>query len=443
MKALRSTPLRLTGILIIVFSLFTLAGYAGALLVTRASLTHDVEARIAQTVETLRTIPEQEEVAERAQEIAAAADRHELLLRYDVPGAPAIGNLPEQIVASSGSIVQQADLGLAEDAVSDSYAAWSGNVGAGTLTVLVSRESLVELGETFSTVLLLSLVPALLLATCIGALVARGARDRLEAIRTTLGQLTSGCTEARVPLTGNADDDLGQIALAVNRMAEAQAASTEALRQVSDDIAHDLRTPVQHVALLLERLDGQAVTDAGREIVAAARAETGHIIETFRSLLQIAQIEGGQTRAGFVSVELAALVADVVEVYAWAAEESGHVLRAHIDEPATVVGDRTLLGRLVANLIQNALRHTPPGRIDITLSGGAAPVLTVTDDGPGIPEAERSRVLRRLYRLERSRTSEGSGLGLSLVAAIVELHHARLELEDAEPGLSVRVSFGG
>lgn len=443
MKAPRSTPLRLTAILITVFSIFTLAGYAGAFFVMRALLTQDVDARINQTVEALRAIPEQDEIEERLGEIAASADSRDLLLRYEIAGSPVIGNLPDLPEARSGTIVRQAELGMSDERASDSYSAWVGNVGAGTLTLLVGRESLAGLSETFSTVLLLSLVPALLVATIIGAVVARNASGRLEAIRTTLAHLTSGHAEARVPESVEANDDLGQIAVAVNRMAHAQTASNEALRQVSDDIAHDLRTPIQHVALLLERLDEHAVTEAGRQIVAAARAETAQIIETFRSLLQIAQMEGGQARASFAPVDLASVVADVVEVYAWTAEESGHVLRSSIDGQAIVMGDRTLLGRLVANLIQNALRHTPPGKIDVTLSGGASPVLTVTDDGPGIPEAERPYVLRRLYRLERSRTSEGSGLGLSLVAAIAELHHARLALDDAGPGLAVKVAFRG
>jgi signal transduction histidine kinase len=442
MTALRSTPLRLTGILIVIFAAFTVAGYGAAFLVTRAALTRDVAARLEQTVETIRSIPEQDEIVERAAEIAAGAVAHDILRRYTVPGGPTIGNLREPVEVVSGAIIGHADLPLAEDAVADSYLAWQGAVGRGTLTLLVGRDSLTGLRETFSTVLLLNLVPALLLATVAGTLVARSARDRVEAIRTTLAQLTSGLTGARVPVPRDVADDLGQIALAVNQMAEAQEASIEALRQVSADIAHDLKTPIQRVAVLLDRLEGTTLTGPAREIIAAARAETAQIVETFRALLQIAQLEGGQARSGLADLDFAALVADLADVYGPASEESGHLLTTAIDGPAIVKGDRTLLGRLVANLIENALRHTPPGRILLHLAGGPSPVLTVSDEGPGIPEAERERVFRRLYRLERSRTSEGSGLGLSLVAAIAELHGARLKLGDASPGLIVTVSFG-
>jgi two-component sensor histidine kinase len=209
-----------------------------------------------------------------------------------------------------------------------------------------------------------------------------------------------------VPVARDVVDDLGQIALAVNRMAEAQEASIEALRQVSADIAHDLKTPIQRVAVLLDRLEGTTLTRPAREIIAAARAETAQIVETFRALLQIAQLEGGQARSGLADLDFATLVADLADVYGPASEESGHLLTTAINGPAIVKGDRTLLGRLVANLIENALRHTPPGRVLLHVAGGPSPVLTVTDEGPGIPEAEHERVFRRLYRLERSRTSE-------------------------------------
>ena len=321
MTALRSTPLRLTGTLIAIFALFTVAGYGAGYLVTHAALTRDVAARLEQTLQTVRSIPEQDEIVERAAEIAAAARSRDLLLRYAIPGGPTVGNLPEPVGVVSGAIVGHSDLPLPEDALADSYLAWQGEVGHGTLTLLVGRDSLMGLSETFLTVLLLSLLPALLLATVIGALVARNARDRVEAIRTTLAQLTSGLTGARVPVPRDAADDLGQIAVAVNRMAEAQEASTEALRQVSADIAHDLRTPIQRVAVLLDRLEGTALTGPAREIVAAARAEAAQIVETFHGLLQIAQLGGGQARAGLADVDFAALVADLADVYGPASED--------------------------------------------------------------------------------------------------------------------------
>lgn len=317
-------------------------------------------------MDALRAIPEQTEIVERAGEIAAAADRRDMLLRYEPAGGTAIGNLPRRVDVPSGAIVGHDGLPFDEDDVADSYVAWRGSIGAGTLTVLVGRDSLDGLGETFTQVLLFSLIPALLLATLVGALVARRARARVEAIRTALTLLTSGSVGARVPIERASDDDFGQIAAAVNQMAVAQETATEAPRQVSADIAHDLRTPIQRVTLLLDRLEGPWLTDEARATIAAARAETAQIVETFRALLQIAQLEGGQARATFTEVDVVALVTDLVDVYGPAAETSGHALSLTLGGPAVVEGDRTLLGRLVANLIEDALRHTPPGRILVT-----------------------------------------------------------------------------
>jgi len=441
MSRLRSTPLRLTATLVVVFVLFTLTGYATAYFVTRTSLSREVNARLEQTLATLRSIAESDEIRERIGEIAAGAQPRDMLMRYTEPGKPVLGNLPFPIRAASYSVIGHDEIPLPQSTMADSYIAWRGPVGKGRLTLLVGRDSLNELGEIFAKVLLFSLMPALLLVTAIGALVARKARDRVEAIRSTLARLTSGQHDARMVIAGNVDDDLEQIGVAVNRMAEAQEASIEALRQVSADVAHDLRTPIQRVAVLLDRLDDGSLTDISRNTVAEARAETTQIVATFQALLQIAQLEGGQARTNFTEVDIAALVTSLVDVYEPASEESGHHLEARVHGPAMINGDRTLLGRLIANLIENALRHTPPGRIQLTVDDSQSLVLSVIDEGPGIPESERTRVLQRLYRMERSRTSEGSGLGLSLVAAIAELHGATLILDDAEPGLIVSVRF--
>lgn len=182
-----------------------------------------------------------------------------------------------------------------------------------------------------------------------------------------------------------------------------------------------------------------------------AGQETDGIVATFQSLLQIAQIEGGSPKARFKPVDLSQLAATFVEVYEPAADESGHqlsVVDMSTDMTAgtggvMVNGEKGLLGQVLANLIENALRHTPAGTpIDVSVARvGAEVVLSVADSGAGIPAQERENVLRRLYRLEQSRTTSGSGLGLSLVAVIAELHEARLELDSNAPGLVVRLIF--
>nr|WP_245218878.1 ATP-binding protein [Rubellimicrobium aerolatum] len=228
-------------------------------------------------------------------------------------------------------------------------------------------------------------------------------------------------------------------------MAGAQEASVAALRQVSADIAHDLRTPVSRIRLLLGDLLAR-LPEAGEEARIAGRAveEADRAAAIFGALLQIAQVEAGTLRERFAPVDLQALAATVADIYGPVAEDGGHDLRLRLDPaPITVRGEKGLLQQAVANLVDNALRHTPPGSrivLSVEVSQGRAEV-AVADDGPGVPTAERDAVLRRFTRLERSRTTEGHGLGLSLVAAVAALHEAELTLEDNDPGLRVRLIF--
>lgn len=156
----------------------------------------------------------------------------------------------------------------------------------------------------------------------------------------------------------------------------------------------------------------------------------------FDALLRIAQIEGGKPRAHFAPVDLERIARTMAELYEPAAEESGHRLSLTLRNPATVSGDRTLIGQAMANLIENALRHSPPGPIALDVQGAS---ITVADHGPGIPAEEREAVRRRLYRLDRSRSTPGNGL--ALVDAIATLHGGRLVLADNHPGLRISVDL--
>lgn len=438
----RSTPLRLTRTLVAIFTLFTLAGFCAAYLITRESAEAEISADLQQVLEAVRNAGDQGAVEERVAELVASNRPADLLIRYAVPGKPVLGSLPAAVAVEPGQMVGRRQLSAIQGKLADSYLGWRGSVHGGELTLLVGRDGLEDLGGTFGLILLWSLIPALVLATIAGGLVARRARDRLDAIEHTLALLTSGNHGARVPVGRKPPDDLGQIAAAVNRMAEAQEASRDSLRQISTDIAHDLKTPIQRVAVLLEKLDNGTLDGVSRSTVVAARAETARIIQTFQSLLQIAQLESGQARADFAPVNLSALARDMQEIYEPSALDSGHSLTVAATDEVWVQGERNLLGRLIANLIENAMRHAPPGPVSLkVMAEDSVPTLTVRDHGPGIPDSERSKVMGRLYRLERSRTTEGSGLGLSLVSAIAELHGARVRLGDAAPGLEVRVEF--
>jgi signal transduction histidine kinase len=282
----------------------------------------------------------------------------------------------------------------------------------------------------------------LVIGTVGGLALSRGVHRRLADISGTAEAIIDGDLSRRVPVRGSGDD-LDRLAATINRMLDRISALMESLRQVSNDIAHDLRTPLTRLRqrLELDLRDGDPRSVANLE---PALQDLDAILETFAALLRIAQIEGGARRAGFQPVDLAAIAATVCEAFAPSAEEGGRTLELESEGPAETVGDRELLTQALANLVENGLIHTPPGaRLRIVarrLADGGATV-SVIDDGPGVPAAERGRVFDRFYRLERSRSTPGSGLGLALVAAVAKLHEARLELLDGQPGLEARLSF--
>jgi signal transduction histidine kinase len=218
----------------------------------------------------------------------------------------------------------------------------------------------------------------------------------------------------------------------------------ESLKRVSDDIAHDLRTPLSRLRHRLEATRAKLGPGGERDIEQSI-SELDSILETFSALLRIAQIESGARRAAFSNVNLGRILSTVSEAYAAVAEDQSQKLEVRIERDFSIRGDRELLTQMLANLIENAIRHCPAGvQIGVSLGQDAgAPLLSITDTGPGIPESEHENVLRRFYRLETSRTTPGSGLGLALVKAVADLHGAAVELSDNRPGLRISIRFHG
>jgi len=268
---------------------------------------------------------------------------------------------------------------------------------------------------------------------------------RLAAITDASGEIMRGNLSRRIALRGNGDE-FDHLSTNLNEMLERIQALMDGLRQVSNDIAHDLRTPLTRLRQRLEGARDKAETAAEyRAAVETAIGETDEILATFGALLRIAQIEAGTRRADFTALDLSGIVQTIVETYAPVAEDHRHPLDSRIDAGITAHGDRALLVQMLANLVENAIRHTPPDtRIEVELMAGAdGAICRIRDNGPGVPEAEHRKVFRRFYRLDASRTTPGNGLGLSLVAAIAELHRIGVTLEDARPGLSVTLRFPG
>ncbi len=270
-----------------------------------------------------------------------------------------------------------------------------------------------------------------------GLLMSRTIARRLERTNRTAYAVMAGNLQQRVPTRGSGDefDRLGEN---LNRMLDQIQYLMEGIRQVSDNVAHDLRTPLTRLRWRLERL--QAGDDPDGELLEQSIADADGLLNTFHALLRIAEVESGSRRR-FTDLDAADLIEDVGELYEPVAAAHDQTLRIEADGPVRLRGDRDLLFQAVTNLVDNAVKYTPAGGT-LALSaaeGEGQAEITVADTGPGIPADQREEVLQRFVRLEAHRTSAGSGLGLSLVAAVARLHDGRLELGDNDPGLRVRL----
>lgn len=263
---------------------------------------------------------------------------------------------------------------------------------------------------------------------------------RLDRINAVVARIIDGNFTERMPAVG-LGHEFDDLAANLNRMLERLDGAMQALRQVSADIAHDLRTPLTRLRNRLE----EAVEDR-RNHQASTREALEELDETlaiFDALLRIARVEGGNGRSAFREVELASLVEAMIDAYAPAADETGRRLLHDLSGPCPVQGDPALITQMLANLIDNALSHTTSGTNVVVAAEriGQEVVLSVRDNGSGVPDPEIPNLTKRFYRLEQSRNSPGTGLGLTLVAAIADLHGARLELSNLHPGLLATIRF--
>jgi signal transduction histidine kinase len=273
------------------------------------------------------------------------------------------------------------------------------------------------------------------LALLLGFVAARALERRLATVSDVAELVTMGNLARRLPLSGRGDE-FDRLVGTVNAMLGKLEALVAAQRQVTDDIAHDLRGPLQRLRQMLE--EAQEDGDA-RAMMPAAIAELDSVLQAFAALLRIARAEAGAKSRE--DVDFSALVIKIAEAYAPVAEEAGRPFQLDVTPGLHVGGDPALLGRMLANLLDNALTHGA-GAIRIGVLPG--PVLVVADDGPGVPESEREAVLQRFVRLDRSRGTPGTGLGLALVKAAVEAHGGVITLAAASAdntGLAVRIDL--
>ncbi len=273
-----------------------------------------------------------------------------------------------------------------------------------------------------------------------GAVVAGRSLRNMETINRTVQSIMDGDLSQRVAVR-NSSGDFRRLGTTFNRMLDRIQALMDGVRQVTDNIAHDLRTPLTRLRNHLAGLQAAMPSDA-QPTVQAVIDEADGLLATFNALLRIAQIESGQRISGFQRLDLSKIVHDVIELYDPLAVDKDIEIVAHLSQPLMLAGDRDLLFQAFANLLDNAIKYTPEHgkvRVDATIEPGKLQIV-IADSGPGVPAEERDKIFRRFYRVEASRGEQpGNGLGLSLVQAVIHLHSGAIVVDDNQPGLRVSV----
>ena len=276
-----------------------------------------------------------------------------------------------------------------------------------------------------------------------GVFISRRMLSRVDRVSRTAQGIIAGDLARRIEISGS-DDEFDRLAENLNAMLDQIERLMTGMRLATDSIAHDLRGPLTRLKGRVEMaLRCPPEKGQDREALADVLAQTDAALVVFDTLLKIATAEARTDPADLEPVDIASLASDAAEFYEPVAEEKGIALDVDTDGPARIRGQPQLLAQAIANLLDNAVKHTPAGgRITVTIANrGDGVDLAVADTGPGIPEADRERVLERFVRLEESRSSPGAGLGLSLVAAVAKLHDATVRLDDNDPGLRISVRF--
>lgn len=447
----RSTTFRIASVFVGLFMIASVTLFAISFLLVSKELTKRLKFRITEQAQTFTKLESSmgfESVRESVLAHIATQRRDDVLfLLTDKDGNPVAGNIAQVPMFAGWKYFTTDDLqytnsrSLDDDLILGQFFVLAG----GKLLVGHSTTDIVEAQEVLVGSFAVGTAGSLALATLIALWFARHAQRRITSISDALRAVSQGDIRRRIAVMGSGDD-LDQVSLRVNAALDQLQKLLESIRHLSTDIAHDLKTPIGRIQ---QRLDDALRSTRGSKSLRAALKDTAteldSVIETFDALLRIAQIEAGARKARFRAVDLQDVMNNVAEIYMSVAEDAGMRLKASLGNtaPAVIKGDAELLTQLIVNLVENAIRHCPPGS-DISISieqPATGPIITVSDTGPGIPETERSKVFQRLYRLEKSRTTPGSGLGLSLAAAIAELHGAKIELGDNDPGLIVKLSF--
>jgi signal transduction histidine kinase len=304
-------------------------------------------------------------------------------------------------------------------------------LGEQSLFIATDTDEIENLKNTLLAVFGLTALCASVLALFGGRWLSRFFLNRLDQLAGTAEAITKGDATRRMPITA-AGDEFDRLSVSLNTMLDRNASLMESQRQITNDIAHDLRTPLTR---LRQKLEQRPNDDA--------LADTDELLATMNALLRIAEIEEGARKKHFAKVDLAAIANTLAEAYFGTLEDQKKSLTVFAVGKTVIDGDKALLTQMLSNLVENIIAHTPTGTAaSITITESAASVqMQVCDNGPGVVADETTKIERRFYRSEKSRNTPGNGLGLSLVKAIAELHGAEMEVKNLNPGLAVSFRF--
>ena len=451
-KLLHTSTFRLSALYLVMFAISVAALLGYVYLNTALLLEHQTDETIRAEVQgladqyRLRGVPGIIETIDRRSREETGA----VYLLADPHNQPVAGNLsalPEQAKPGSEWIEFSLDVKRGDATEQHSARAYHADL-TGDYELVVGRD--VEALRQFAGIIRGSLIGALAIAVILGLggglLMSRNFLHRVDAITDASRNIMGGDMSGRMPVTGSGDE-LDRLALALNLMLDQIERLMAGIKEVSSNVAHDLKTPLTRIKARVESALRGGDPGDYRDALEKTVEESDRLLATFNALLSIARAESGQSRSSLEPVDVQSIVADVAELYEPLAEEQGGTLRVSPDMPELAVrADRQLLAQAISNLIDNALKYgAKPGEaplISLTASAeGRHAVIAVGDRGEGIAEADRKHVLERFVRLDSSRTRPGNGLGLSLVAGVMKLHGGALTLADNNPGLLAKLEL--
>jgi len=442
-KAVRTAAFRLTAIYAVLFALSLAIILAMVITLVQRSMLDQVRAAVRDDAVLLAGAYQRAEG--NAQELDRSRAGHGtyfFIRRSD--GTEVLAEFrPAGMPVGSFAIDEARAIAKDDDEVDGALIGYGARLADGTyLAAAREDEPVRESMEAVLEAAAIAAIVALTLAVLGGLFMSTLYLRRVDALDRTATAIFDGDLGRRMPVRGT-NDEFDRLATSLNRMLDRIAALMDGLRQVSTDVAHDLRTPLSRLRQRLEDFGKTDLAQEQRAVLDGAVSEADAILSIFAALLQIAQVESGSIRKRFAPVDLGALAGEVGEIYQAVAEGAGHALAVRAEPGSFVRGTRELLLQLIVNLVENAITHTPPGtQVWLSVESRSDTVaLVVADDGPGITPAERERVFRRFYRLDASRSTPGTGLGLALVAAIADIHDVRIEVGDNEPGVRMTLIF--